>query len=326
MVANYTRGKRRFDSYPTPENALEAGTTLARQLSERQVLAPELTNEQAAEYSAAIQKLAPHGVTLLSAVDALDDSLKLLGNLGSIREAVRVYAARHRRVIGKPVTAVVAELIQVKKGRGASKRYIEDLRFRLGRFADAFKMDVCAVSTDQIQAWLDGQKLKPQSYVNFRRVLHGLFMFAVARGYAADNPVTGLDKVETRASDIEIFKPAEIARLLAAASPEFLPALAIGAFAGLRSAEIERLEWSDIDLTGRHITVGASKAKTASRRVVPIADNLAGWLAPYSGRSGKVWAGAHQECRSSRCWNGSTCECRRSAGSRRRRGRVVDAR
>jgi len=32
-----------------------------------------------------------------------------------------------------------------------------------------------------------------------------------------------------------------IARLLAAATPDFLPSLAIGAFAGLRSAEIERL-------------------------------------------------------------------------------------
>ena len=86
----------------------------------------------------------------------------------------------------------------------------------------------------------------------------------------------------------------EIARLLSVASPEFLPSLALGAFAGLRSAEIERLEWSDIDLPGRVIVVGASKAKTASRRVVPVSDNLAAWLAPYAGREGKVWTGTHE--------------------------------
>ena len=62
-------------------------------------------------------------------------------------------------------------------------------------------------------------------------------------------------------------------------------------FAGLRSAEIERLEWKDIDLKQRHIVVGASAAKTASRRIVPIAENLAAWLAPCAGRRGKVWQG-----------------------------------
>jgi integrase len=36
---------------------------------------------------------------------------------------------------------------------------------------------------------------------------------------------------------------------------------AIGGFAGLRSAEIQRLEWSDIDLQRRFITVSALKAK-----------------------------------------------------------------
>jgi integrase len=58
----------------------------------------------------------------------------------------------------------------------------------------------------------------------------------------------------------------------------------------LRTAEIERLAWEDIDLAGRMIKIGASKSKTASRRIVPIHDNLAAWLAPYAARQGKVWA------------------------------------
>ncbi len=74
--------------------------------------------------------------------------------------------------------------------------------------------------------------------------------------------------------------------------PDYLPSLAIGAFAGLRSAEIERLGWQDIDFASRHIVVSASNAKTASRRIVPLCDNLAEWLRPYSGRQqGKVWPG-----------------------------------
>src|SRR5208337_4928637 len=75
---------------------------------------------------------------------------------------------------------------------------------------------------------------------------------------------------------------------------DFLPALAIGAFAGLRSAELERLEWSDVDLVGKYIELRASKAKTASRRIVPIADNLAQWLAPFAGQRGTAWPLGHE--------------------------------
>ncbi|MHB1309390.1 MAG: tyrosine-type recombinase/integrase [Limisphaerales bacterium] len=63
----------------------------------------------------------------------------------------------------------------------------------------------------------------------------------------------------------------------------------------MRSAEIERLEWGDIDLAEGHITVGASRAKTAARRLVPIADNLAAWLAPYAGQRGKLWTRSHED-------------------------------
>ena len=66
--------------------------------------------------------------------------------------------------------------------------------------------------------------------------------------------------------------------------------LAIAAFCGLRAAEVQRLDWSEVHLTGpeRFIEITAHKAKTASRRTVPISDNCAAWLTPYSKESGPV--------------------------------------
>ncbi len=269
MVANYASGKRRFDSYPTEATALDAAQRLARQLSERQVVAATLTNGQAADYAAAVQALKPHGVTLLAAADTLAKCLETVSDLSGLHAAVKFYAARHKRVTRKPVSEVVAELLAVTAGRRNSPRYLQDLRVRLARFADAFRKDCCDVTTAEVQAWLDSLKLSTQSYLNFRRVAHLLLEFAVARGFAPDNPVAGTESLAVGDGDVEIFKPAEIRRLLAAASPDFLPYLAIGACAGLRSAEIERLAWADIRLAERHIVIGASKAKTASRRVVP---------------------------------------------------------
>ncbi|MFO1501766.1 MAG: tyrosine-type recombinase/integrase, partial [Verrucomicrobiota bacterium] len=91
----------------------------------------------------------------------------------------------------------------------------------------------------------------------------------------------GVESIKVKSGDVELFTPDEISRLLAAAPIDFRPCLTIGAFAGLGSTEIERLEWSDIDFAGRRIVVGASRAKTATRRVVPLDENVAQWLAPY---------------------------------------------
>src|SRR5262249_41922868 len=68
---------------------------------------------------------------------------------------------------------------------------------------------------------------------------------------------------------------------------DVLPMLAIGAFAGLRDAEIKRLDWSEVDARG-HIEVKAAKAKSARRRIVSIQPNLAMWLRPYAGMTSGV--------------------------------------
>jgi integrase len=290
MVVNYADGKRRFDSYATETEALEAADKLAKQIDKRDYVAASMTQAQAVEYADAIAALAPFNVTVRAACSAVAESLKTVGDLSSVHAAIKFYVARHKQTTKKPVAELVAELLEVKRGRGASPRYIGDLESRLQRFSDDCQKDANTVTTADIQSWLDGLELSTQSYNNFRRVVHLMFQFAVARGYAADNPVAGTERVKIKNGEIGIFRPDEIGRLLAAADEDFRPCLALGAFAGLRTAEIERLTWEDIDLPGRMIKIGASQSKTASRRIVPIHDNLAAWLAPYGARHGKVWA------------------------------------
>ncbi|MSR43501.1 MAG: hypothetical protein EXS19_05635, partial [Pedosphaera sp.] len=133
MVANYAGGKRRFDSYPTEAEVLEAAQRLARQLSERQVVAAGMTNPQAADYAAAVQTLAPFNLPLSGTVSTVAECLKLVGgDLPSLHAAAKFYAARHKQTTRKPVANVVAELLAVKVARRASPRYLQDLRYRLG--------------------------------------------------------------------------------------------------------------------------------------------------------------------------------------------------
>ena len=57
-----------------------------------------------------------------------------------------------------------------------------------------------------------------------------------------------MPKFKEQATDIEIFAPQEIADFLAHSRAELVPFLTLGAFAGLRSAEIERLDWKEVQL------------------------------------------------------------------------------
>jgi integrase len=84
----------------------------------------------------------------------------------------------------------------------------------------------------------------------------------------------------------------EAIRLLLAAhiSPELelVPYLAIGLFAGLRAAEIEKLDWSRINRWNRTIEVTAENSKTGRNRLVEISDNLFAWLQPCEKFEGRV--------------------------------------
>jgi integrase len=295
MLAYRQDGKRKFDSYSDEATAIQEANTKARQLSTLGVKAAQLTDDDLRACVAAMDAAKPLNLSLVHAVGKLVEAAEIVGDVAKVTEACRFYSARNKRTTPKPVAEVVAELLLIKKSRGAAPRYLEDLKSRLKRFAKAFPKDACNVTTADIQAWLDSEKLKAQNFMGFRRTIHLFFKFCAARGYAVDNPAASLEKVKVKHGATQIFTPKEITKLLASAKPDFLPCIAIGAFAGLRSAEIERLEWSAIDLESKHIIVGEAAAKTASRRVVPIHDNLAAWLAQCAGKQGNVWKAGHEE-------------------------------
>ena len=232
---------------------------------------------QRAEYLECVEKLQPFGVT--------------------IRDAVNFYLP-HLHASNRTCTAaeLVDELLKVKEADGASERYLSDLRSRLTQFAEAFDgKPVAEMTAPQIDEWLrslsnkeTGKRLSPVTRNNFRRVLITAFSFALGRGYCVGNPALQSAKAKEIASPVGILTVDQTARLLENAAPEVVPSIAIGAFAGLRRAELGRLDWQEVDLQSGLIEVTASKAKSARRRFVKIQPNLARWLQPHAQLSGDV--------------------------------------
>jgi integrase len=122
-------------------------------------------------------------------------------------------------------------------------------------------------------------------------MLRTFFRFCQARGWLSRD-VDLLAMVEKRtgsSSEIEIFTPEELRKLLAASPGRVATCIALQAFAGIRTSEILRLTWKDVERRRDHIEIAAGKAKTASRRLIPICDNLAQWLRHADRQGERVW-------------------------------------
>ena len=208
----------------------------------------------------------------------------------NIMDAVEFYLP-HLQASNRSCTfaELLAELLPAKEADGASAVYLIDLRCRLGQFEKSFgDRLVSEITSGEIDDWLRDLSVAPTTRNNSRRVLRTAFSFAVARNYCVDNPAAKTAKAKEIEGTVGILTVAETAQLLEKADAELVPFIAIGAFAGLRRAELERLDWSEVDLEQGLITVKAIKAKSARRRFVKIRENLANWLAPYAAHRGAV--------------------------------------
>jgi len=212
----------------------------------------------------------------------------------TINEAVKFrvdYLERVRRC-KVTVSQLTDEVLEMKRRDGMSKDYLRDLRSRFARFcADFGNSPVAAITVEEIDNWLRDLPLSPQSRVNYRSVVGVLFSHATKRGLIDLNPITRTAKPKKPNVPPGIFVVDELHALLEAANrihPDVVPMLAIGAFAGLRDAEIKRLDWSEVDFARGHIEVKAAKAKSARRRIIPIQPTLAEWLRSYAAMKGFV--------------------------------------
>jgi integrase len=290
------RRARRLKSFNSVQNARFEAQRIAAVIANGEADVLKLKSADRAIYLHALGELKPLGIPLHVAISEYVEARKQAG--AGLITAAKEYAQRRGSLtVRKPVTVVVQELLDAKQQDGMSLRYLQSLRSHLNRFAEHFGMNISSVTAAQVEDWLRSLKRGPRTRNNIRLSIVTLFNFARARGYLPKSVATEAEhvaKAKDPGGDIGIFRPKELADLLNAADEEAKLYFALGAFTGLRAAELIRLEWHDVNFARGHIQVAKRKAKTATRRLVPIQPNLAMWLGPYRSKNkGVVFASEH---------------------------------
>jgi integrase len=225
-----------------------------------------------------------HGRAILSmsAGDAMiwAECVKLAGSAPAVLKAVQ-QATDRSRLRRVDLSAARLEYEEDLFNKGCDEDYRRHVKKALGRFP----MSGAAFDVGQAEArtWAAGLSFAPRTVRGHIKILTAFWNWMVARGYAADNVFRSVPVPVVSESEPGFLTVDEMGRLMKAAREHFPDAVAyfaLGAFAGLRSSAICRMDWEEhIRFEQRGILITGANAKNKRRQFVDGHEpNLWAWL------------------------------------------------
>lgn len=223
------------------------------------------------------------------------DQLAAVG--ATIEEATAYFLAHKRKTAREPIplAALLKQCEAAKKALGKSTRYLQQFKCSCLSFVRGREQAPAhTVTRADVKAWVRGNQWAPKTQRVYLGDLRTLFAYAVGEGFASENPCNGegAERIELAAmvvAPIQTLTVDEARALLARAAhvpasedeEDFRPLLfyvVLALFCGIRPAELERMERSQVSLKERHAIVEGHQAKTRRRRVLDISKNAVAWL------------------------------------------------
>jgi integrase len=290
QLAYYTGGRRVQRNFADKSEAKRVAKQILGELTNDAEAIEAMTTPELESLMAARKVLAPN-YALHIAVEEHAQAISKLGK-ATLREAVEFFLRHHRVDVPRlTLTEISEQFAHSREQAGLSSHYVFLCRKFTRKLAEAFPgLCLSDLTTAALDKWLAGLPLGATTKNDMRRVLGTCGNWAERQSHLlkGTNPFFGMMRYKEDKAPVSIFSPEQIAALLKNTDVTLRPYVAIGAFAGLRAAEMHRLDWNEIDLDRGFITVAASKAKTRRRRLVPISDNLKEWLTPIRQTSGPI--------------------------------------
>ena len=311
-VAATVAGRRVLKSFNTYTEALNHAERLVRELAQGNQ-STALSDREATDALAiraaldAFRQDTGQTITALEAVKCYLSAVRRLGKGHSLDAAVDGFLATTATVRRKDLGEAVAEFIQGRapltraaSGQRAqlSGKYAYNLEIMLRRFADAFPGSaVTDLSRDMLDAYVAALgEFSPKTRNHYRAAVRAFLKWAVRKDYLPTNhrlgEAEGLRPEHANTAETAFYAPQEFRRLLDNADDALRPLLALGGLAGLRTAELLRLDWGDVWRVSGHVEITSAKAKTRQRRLIEVCPALSVWLEPWRAhKTGPVWPG-----------------------------------
>jgi integrase len=217
----------------------------------------------------------------------------------SLVEAVND-ALQRKRQIDKSLTIEDAsqQLLEEKEETNRRERTVRSLRGNLQRFAETFPgRNIATISTEELRIWLrDLSKTHGvRSQKNYRNDTNNLFNWCVLNGYCTDNPLLPIPIPKEDWTPPVILSLEEVRRLLWLGlhgeqrhDRMCLAICVLALFAGIRTSEINGLDWQAINLEKGQIRISHKIAKGRQMRIIEIPPRLADWLEVCKRQDGGV--------------------------------------
>ena len=269
IVWHDSEGRRQRRSRATLKEANE----LVRDVSEalERIVNGAMTLDDRQAYSLARELVEPFGYTVL--------------------DAVREWERSKAPYRGKKTADVIAELISAKRREELSDAYVNRLEDDLKSFAAVVPEEIEKVQAPDIKKFLNGCKVGPRRWNNLRDQVVTLFRFARSERYLPKDRATeaeDVSKTKVPRKTVDMFTPEELRIILENIRAVWLPWIVLSAFAGIRTFEVLRMDWSSVRWEQKLIDLPPEVTKVNERRIIPMCDALVQALMPWRQATGPV--------------------------------------
>lgn len=294
--------KRKSRSFQNYDKALKQAQLILEQLADGNELGAGFTSIESQQFDRFRLAAKKRGIAVEKAIHDWIAAVDLLPDPGLLAEAARRYSEKVVSIKAMFVEDAVNKFLDSKRSVLRDQTFKQE-RLRLSKFASSFKCDVNQIGRAELREWINslsktGSKVLvgPKTRNHYRTSLGTFFKWCVDNDYlSTDNMLLPILKLERaiNTGGIEIYTPEEFQRLLDKSMGTIKTCIAISGLTGIRTAELLRLEWSDI--SAAHIEVGKNKAKTRSRRLIDIHETLSHFLPDKLPITGKIWPSSETE-------------------------------
>ncbi len=306
-VFHRVNGERKPKTFMALADAKTDAKNILKEIYGRAASKIHLTEDEKRDWKAAMDLLKSAGLKcgLETAIRHYGDLVKIVGHEGLLTDVARKYA-ESRGKTGTPVKLATLrdEYLSALKTDGCSKRHIEAQRSHTGQFfrhIGGAMSDL--VTRESIQAFIDSKKaVDPRTKKNLLDAIKAMMAFGKSKRYVPRDweEAEHVSLPAIKPKEVKIYTAEELKKLLIAAPERYRHILALAAFTGIRSSELEALDWKHIrlmedDPADRLIVLDLDVTEEASKRTIQITDQLYGIICgPYK-TQGKLWTGTHDE-------------------------------